>query len=207
MANAQSISQCHTHHPNYKLLHMAFGSLIFQSNYYPHRRLAELMGRIRRLRHPGSRTAGRQADGIAWSPSAHCWRRPAGVGWCPAVASAVARPAPGPGRRRPRLPPRGRQPRDQDLRNESRRPPTTGGKAPRNPVQQPVNVAAEGAEPPHLLNTAADSIFRTTPTCGTSCSKAMRGQPSTTRGTASPIVMDGQALIRLVRSRGLCWQG
>ena len=69
-----------------------------------------------------------------------------------------------------------------------------------DPVQPPVKVTEE-ADPPHLLKTAADSIFRTTPTCGTRCSKAMRVQPSTTRGTASPIVMDGQVLIRLLRNQ------
>lgn len=59
----------------------------------------------------------------------------------------------------------------------------------------------EAAHLSHPLNTAADSIFRTTPTCGTSYSRATRGQPSTTRGTASPIVMDGQALIRLLQNQ------
>ena len=41
LANSQSISQCHTRQPNYKLLRMAFGFLIHQSSFCLHRRLAE----------------------------------------------------------------------------------------------------------------------------------------------------------------------
>ena len=51
LANTQSIIQCHRNHPDYNHgSQSAFDSLIHQSSYYPHRRLAEQMELIRRLR-------------------------------------------------------------------------------------------------------------------------------------------------------------